>query len=313
MKKYLGVTSIHSWKSKAHLNNRFISIITGIFLFLYTVCALSSREIQDAKTILQSLVNSYPDRISEIRYIDGDWNIKVNGEIFYWAEGRLLPLTEKDKKDEYQSYSFPLYPQELPVIRKLSHTEQARLTERIRRQESKKYFRHPAFMEALWGMDTYQIAESSVKKVNFLGKTIRVNPYLVEALIQVEKEIRDAAAYNQTVQNWINNLSTAGGYVWRRISGSGNRSLHSFGIAIDLIPHDYRGQQAYWRWSRNLVEKWWEIPYKERYFPPQAVIQAFEKNGFTWGGKWFFFDQIHFEYRPELIELSRISKFGIKL
>jgi hypothetical protein len=33
-------------------------------------------------------------------------------------------------------------------------------------------------------------------------------------------------------------------------------------------------------------------------------VRAFESHGFVWGGKWLFFDTIHFEYRPELLLLS---------
>jgi hypothetical protein len=36
------------------------------------------------------------------------------------------------------------------------------------------------------------------------------------------------------------------------------------------------------------------------------VIDAFEENGFAWGGKWYRFDTVHFEYRPEILA-SRIS------
>ncbi|MEJ2663631.1 MAG: M15 family metallopeptidase, partial [Spirochaetia bacterium] len=27
----------------------------------------------------------------------------------------------------------------------------------------------------------------------------------------------------------------------------------------------------------------------------------FEKYGFIWGGKWYHYDTMHFEYRPELL------------
>jgi hypothetical protein len=29
-------------------------------------------------------------------------------------------------------------------------------------------------------------------------------------------------------------------------------------------------------------------------------VAVFEREGFIWGGKWYHFDPIHFEYRPEL-------------
>jgi hypothetical protein len=43
------------------------------------------------------------------------------------------------------------------------------------------------------------------------------------------------------------------------------------------------------------------IPLSERWMPPDIVIDIFEKEGFIWGGKWTVWDNMHFEYRPELI------------
>ena len=37
---------------------------------------------------------------------------------------------------------------------------------------------------------------------------------------------------------------------------------------------------------------------------PEAVVKAFERRGFVWGGKWFFWDLVHFEYRPEILFLN---------
>ena len=36
------------------------------------------------------------------------------------------------------------------------------------------------------------------------------------------------------------------------------------------------------------------------------MIQIFEAEGFIWGGKWDFYDNMHFEYRPELREINRL-------
>ncbi|HQN03589.1 MAG TPA: M15 family metallopeptidase, partial [Rectinema sp.] len=48
-------------------------------------------------------------------------------------------------------------------------------------------------------------------------------------------------------------------------------------------------------------EDWMLIPLSERWMPPKRVIDIFEKEGFIWGGKWTVWDNMHFEYRPELI------------
>jgi hypothetical protein len=41
--------------------------------------------------------------------------------------------------------------------------------------------------------------------------------------------------------------------------------------------------------------------------PPSVVVEIFEKHGFVWGGKWYHFDNMHFEYRPEIIYSSGTS------
>ncbi len=89
-------------------------------------------------------------------------------------------------------------------------------------------------------------------------------------------------------------LKTGGTFNWRPIAGSEQLSAHSFGIAIDIDP-DY---SDYWRWSaggkpKNL------IPYRNRI--PHRIVEIFERHGFIWGGKWYHYDTMHFEYRPELL------------
>lgn len=32
---------------------------------------------------------------------------------------------------------------------------------------------------------------------------------------------------------------------------------------------------------------------------PASIVRAFESEGFIWGGKWYHFDLMYFEYRPE--------------
>ena len=42
------------------------------------------------------------------------------------------------------------------------------------------------------------------------------------------------------------------------------------------------------------------IPYKNRI--PWEIVNVFERHGFVWGGKWYHYDTMHFEYRPELVK-----------
>jgi hypothetical protein len=41
------------------------------------------------------------------------------------------------------------------------------------------------------------------------------------------------------------------------------------------------------------------IPYRN--VIPHGIVDIFEKHGFIWGGKWYHYDTMHFEYRPELV------------
>ena len=43
------------------------------------------------------------------------------------------------------------------------------------------------------------------------------------------------------------------------------------------------------------------IPLKDRWMPPASVVQLFADEGFIWGGNWPIWDNMHFEYRPELV------------
>lgn len=91
----------------------------------------------------------------------------------------------------------------------------------------------------------------------------------------------------------------SGTYNYRVIAGTRHLSPHAFGIAIDLA----RDQRDYWQWaSREDGEK----RIKDY---PYEVVRAFEDNGFIWGGKWWHFDILHFEYRPEII--FKAKYFGV--
>lgn len=82
-------------------------------------------------------------------------------------------------------------------------------------------------------------------------------------------------------------IKTAGTFNWRPIAGTNRYSAHSFGIAIDINT----SYSDYWLWDKSTT-------YRNQI--PMEIVQVFEKYGFIWGGKWYHYDTMHFEYRPEL-------------
>jgi hypothetical protein len=85
----------------------------------------------------------------------------------------------------------------------------------------------------------------------------------------------------------------AGTYNCRTIAGTKRRSAHGHGIAIDIaVKHAH-----YWRNAKPGKDG--SYPYKNEI--PAQIVRIFEKHGFIWGGKWYHYDTMHFEYRPELV------------
>ncbi len=87
-------------------------------------------------------------------------------------------------------------------------------------------------------------------------------------------------------------IPTAGTYNCRPIAGTSQKSMHAYGAAIDINTRF----SHYWRWS---VEKSGRYAYTNSI--PYEIAAIFEKHGFIWGAKWYHFDTMHFEYRPELL------------
>jgi hypothetical protein len=118
----------------------------------------------------------------------------------------------------------------------------------------------------------------------FFGHRVRVQPKVAAALARVEKRLSSVTAARPFV------AKLGGAYNDRAIAGTDRKSAHAWGIAIDLDPD----LSYYWRWERH--------GWKNRL--PQSVVDAFEAEGFIWGGRWYHFDTMHFEYRPELLDPS---------
>jgi hypothetical protein len=86
-------------------------------------------------------------------------------------------------------------------------------------------------------------------------------------------------------------VPAAGTYNCRTVAGSRAISMHAYGAAIDI-----NTQRAdYWRWAENRDAPRW------RNRIPIEIVRIFEKHGFIWGGAWYHYDTMHFEYRPELL------------
>lgn len=99
-------------------------------------------------------------------------------------------------------------------------------------------------------------------------------------------------------QLWPYLLKPGGTFIWRFIAGTDRLSVHSFGAAVDInvARSDY--------WYNIVQDEVAPVAYKNRI--PARIVEVFERHGFIWGGWWYHFDTMHFEYRPELIAYMKI-------
>jgi poly-gamma-glutamate capsule biosynthesis protein CapA/YwtB (metallophosphatase superfamily) len=135
-------------------------------------------------------------------------------------------------------------------------------------------------------------AAVAVVPVDFLGHTLQVNKQRAGAFRAVAARLERLRAADPSLAPYLGRF--AGTFVWRKIAGTDRQSAHSYGVSIDL---DTRVSH-YWRWQRPPAPLRWENRI------PQAIVDAFEAEGFIWGGRWFHYDTMHFEYRPELLDAA---------
>lgn len=270
----------------------------------WTGTALPMQTSFTSRQVFEAFQKAYPGICTDITAKNGDIALKVRGQWFYWANGRLLPEGQQDRWEEFDPYAFYRYPKTLSDPPTYSDSERMALLEATYQMDLNPVSRNPAFFNALWRCNDYQSSYERVKTVFFLGLKADVHRELLEDVAAVEEEILEAAKNDAALRQYLANLWQIAGYNWRAIAGTYSLSFHSYGIALDVLPVYYAGMQVYWRWSRQYYPEWFSIPLKGRYMPHPAVIEAFEHHGFVWGGKWLYFDNIHFEYRPEILLLN---------
>jgi hypothetical protein len=263
-----------------------------------------------AEQVMKALLTAYPRQIERVEFRNGDWALLLRGSWFYYAGGRILPENLLGSAANINPQPFYNYQKELPAWKPPSAEEAARYREMANNRNQNPLRRSPHFFDTLWRINSRGEADQRVKTIRFLGKSVNVHYLIMENLALVEEKILAAAKADPQIQAWVNGINTLEGWTWRDIAQTQSRSFHAYGLAVDVLPKSLGGKATYWLWAAGKKPEWWNISYNERYHPPAAVIKAFETYGFVWGGKWLFFDTMHFEYRPEILILGGLTPEG---
>lgn len=145
-------------------------------------------------------------------------------------------------------------------------------------------YRNDKFFRKMYGNSNAGV-KKNLTVVDWFGQ--RVNVTRVNG---VNRQLAAVAKELEQYPSLKGYLKPIGGtFKWRKIAGTNRLSVHSFGAAIDINVK----YSAYWRWSKS--------GYRYQNKIPLQIVKVFEKYGFIWGGKWYHYDTMHFEYRPELL------------
>lgn len=145
-----------------------------------------------------------------------------------------------------------------------------------------------ALYKKMYGASAAAVQRTLVP-VKWFGQTVRFTKVngAADALRKVAAEL----AKHPELKKY---LKSSGSFYWRQVRFANRLSAHSFGMTIDIGVNysDYWGFK-----TRNHSETTKGIKYYNRF--PRTLVQIFEKHGFVWGGRWYHYDTMHFEYRPE--------------
>lgn len=235
---------------------------------------------QEDQINLFCLRKSYPEISDMVHEESGDWLIFSDGRrVLYAAKPWKENTPEEAEADVRSSMAQPYV---LEPIR--PETPAGYAPGRVRSY---------ALLNTVYG-DTLEKVKKGLISTSMLAQSFFLSGKATEAFKQVVPKLEKAVVANPGLLQWLHN---SGSFLWRTIAGEKRLSPHSYGIAIDLSA-DHGA--TYWKWSKERPH-----PLQKSY--PSEIVSAFEAAGFIWGGKWYEYDLMHFEYRPEIICKARLK------
>lgn len=162
-------------------------------------------------------------------------------------------------------------------------------------------YRPQSFFKKIYGATQAEVQKQLVKIPLWKGEIPRVfssrygaSDALKRIVVKIDKLLKAKPQMKKFLVGHFNSNGQGGiggTFSFRPIAGTKIYSMHSFGVAIDIIfdQSDY--------WHNNLTGNTF-APYKNKI--PFDIVKIFESEKFVWGGKWYHYDTMHFEYRPEL-------------
>ncbi len=152
-----------------------------------------------------------------------------------------------------------------------------------------------ALFRKIYGNSAKEVS-SKLVRVDWFGQTVSITSECgaADSLRAIAKELE----HHPDLRKY---LKSAGTFYWRQVRGANRLSAHSYGIAIDINTT----YSDYWLWKYPKCSETDKIGYVNRI--PKEIVEIFERHGYIWGGRWYHFDTMHFEFRPELHAYTKLK------
>jgi hypothetical protein len=224
---------------------------------------------------LDALVAAYPDKIAG-----------YDADQLTWRDGAPQQLGDSDADKPFISL---LTQASIRDMFRLSYPAGAPLAAPAENFDPGR-FRNRAFFDRIYGKCRDAGFENGLVAVVWLpdswGHKVRITARAADALRAVSAEIERLPGNVRRAAYPI-----AGTYACRNVADHQQPSMHAYGAAIDLN----LAFSQYWLWDQQKHRFAWANRM------PREIVDAFERHGFIWGGRWYHYDTMHFEYRPELL------------
>jgi peptidoglycan LD-endopeptidase CwlK len=263
----------------------FVYLLSVFLLSSFAGCRRSEKGNDDlgesmshVSTGLRKFLRAYPDFL-----------VSVDGNTVVWKDNtRMIFEDGIEDKDFETLLNSPDLQDQLkfiyPIGRKYGIPEKNSDPGRIRYE--------PFFLK-MYGESPEEVKKNLVP-ISWLPSTVN-KTLMVTSINGVNEKLQAVSDELDKLVHLHKYLDNpAGTFFWRPISGTKRLSSHSWGIAID-IDVEYAN---YWKWDDPKAERFY-LGYANK-IPPE-IVEVFETHGFIWGGKWYHYDTMHFEYRPEVL------------
>ncbi|MEZ5773873.1 MAG: M15 family metallopeptidase [Hyphomicrobiaceae bacterium] len=227
---------------------------------------------------IAALIAAYPDVIAGR---DGNDLVMRDGTRMAIEDGRTGKSLDEllEKPDIAEQFHFP-YPRGAAGVPPARDTDPGRI-------------RYEPLFEKIYGSCEAGVVERHLVPVKWLPRHGGGRVMFTEVAGAAKALAAVSAELDALPDRFMRYLKPhRGSYNCRMIAGTRRHSMHAYGAAIDIQLY------GYWRDVKPDKSGLYRYPVKDPL--PQEIVDIFEKHGFIWGGKWYHFDTMHFEYRPEL-------------